>query len=94
LPPSIIITEVRKVILKQRSRQQADAVTQAMRSGIVVPIDDPIAALAANLFIQHQLPLADSLIYAVTLAKNAVLWTQDKHFEGLPHVRYFAKNNG
>ena len=91
LIPSIVITEVRKVALKQRTLEQADEVTQAMRSGIVVPIDEEIAISAADLFIKHKLPLADSLIYAIALAHKATLWTQDQHFEGLPQIRYFPK---
>ncbi len=91
LIPSIVITEVRKVALKQRPPAKADEVTQAMRSGIVIPIDEEIAISAAALFIKHKLPLADSLIYAITLAHKATLWTQDDDFEGLPHVRYFPK---
>lgn len=89
--PSIVLTEVRKVILKQRTVAKADEVTQSMLSGIVIPIDEAIAIAAADLFIKHKLPLADSLIYAVTLAHNATLWTQDDDFEGLPNVRYFPK---
>jgi toxin FitB len=89
--PSIVLTEVRKVTLKQRTVAKADEVTQSMLSGIVIPIDEAIAIAAADLFIKHKLPLADSLIYAVTLAHNATLWTQDDDFEGLPNVRYFPK---
>jgi toxin FitB len=89
--PVIVITEVRKVVLQQRSLTEANQVTQAMRSGKVVSIDDRIAVSAADLFIQYRLPLADSLIYAVALAHQATLWTQDHHFEGLPHVRYYPK---
>jgi predicted nucleic acid-binding protein len=89
--PSIVLTEVRKVTLKQRTAAKADEVTQSMRSGIVISIDEAIAVAAADLFIKHKLPLADSLIYAVTLAHNATLWTQDDDFEGLPNVRYFPK---
>ena len=89
--PSIVLTEVRKVTLKQRTVAKADEVTQSMLSGIVIPIDEAIAIAAADLFIKHKLPLADSLIYAVTLAHNATLWTQDDDFEGLPNVRYFQK---
>ena len=89
--PSIVLTEVRKVTLKQRTAAKADEVTQSMRSGLVIPIDEAIAVAAADLFIKHKLPLADSLIYAVTLAHNATLWTQNDDFEGLPNVRYFPK---
>ncbi len=89
--PAIVIAEVRKVVLKQRTREMADTVTQSMRSGIVVSIDEEIAVAAADLFIKHKLPLADSLIYAVALAHKATLWTQDDHFKDLPRVRYYPK---
>jgi predicted nucleic acid-binding protein len=89
--PTIVLTEVRKIVLSQRTHRQADEVTQAMRSGVIIPIDEEIAISAADLFIKHKLPLADSLIYAITLEHKANLWTQDADFEGLPHVRYFPK---
>jgi predicted nucleic acid-binding protein len=40
---------------------------------------------------QPSLPLADSVIYAMARKLDATLWTQDKDFEGLEHVRYVAK---
>ncbi|PWU07311.1 MAG: VapC toxin family PIN domain ribonuclease [Verrucomicrobia bacterium] len=91
LVPSILITEVRKVILRQRNGFQADEVTRAMRSATVISIDENLAVAAADLAIRHKLPFADSLVYAVTLAWKATLWTQDDDFEDLPHVRYFRK---
>lgn len=91
LIPTIVITEVRRVALKQRTVEKADEVTQSMRTGIVVSIDEKIAIFAAELFVRYKLPLADSLIYAITLAHKATLWTQDHHFEGLPQVRYYPK---
>jgi predicted nucleic acid-binding protein len=89
--PTIVITEIRKVALRERPPEKAEEVTRAMLSGILVPIDEDIAVSAADLFIKHKLPLADSLIYAVTLAHKATLWTQDDDFKGLPHVKYFPK---
>ena len=89
--PTAVITEVRKVALKQRPPEKAEEVTRAMLSGVLVHIDEDIAVSAADLFIRHKLPLADSLIYAVTLAHKATLWTQDIDFDGLPNVRYFPK---
>jgi CRISPR-associated endonuclease Cas3-HD len=82
--PTIVIAEVRKVALKKRSPEKSEKVTRAMLSGILVNIDEKIAVSAADLFIKHKLPLADSLIYAVTLAQNATLWTQDDDFQGPP----------
>lgn len=34
--------------------------------------------------------MADSVMYATARAHDALLWTQDADFEGLPHVRYRA----
>lgn len=89
--PSIVVTEVRKVVLKQRTADAAEAVTDSMLSGIIVPLDANIAISAADFFIQYKLPLADSIIYATARNQNATLWTQDDDFKGLPHVKYFPK---
>ena len=35
--------------------------------------------------------MADGIILATARSAGAVLWTQDADFEGLAHVRYFAK---
>lgn len=91
LVPSITLTEVRKVVRQQRSLSKADTVTRAMLSGRVIPIDEEVAIMAADLFAEHKLPLADSLIYATALIHRATLWTQDAHFKGLPQVKYFQK---
>jgi len=89
--PGIVLTEVRKVALRQRSLKEAETVTDSMSSGMIVPADTAISILAADLFIEHKLALADSIIYATTLNQNATLWTQDIDFKGLPNVKYFPK---
>ncbi len=35
--------------------------------------------------------MADALVYAAALTVRAELWTQDKDFEHLLHVKYFPK---
>jgi len=89
--PTIVITEVRKVALKQRTAAEADAVTDSMQAGIVIAVDAAISILAADLLIKHNLSLADSIIYATALTHKATLWTQDADFKGLPQVKYFPK---
>ncbi|MFT6180609.1 MAG: putative nucleic acid-binding protein [Akkermansiaceae bacterium] len=91
LVPAIVITEVRKVALRQRTSDQAESITRSLLAAEVIEIDSEIAVAAADLAIKHKLPLADSLIYAITLAKKATLWTQDDDFKDLPRVRYFPK---
>lgn len=93
--PAIIITEIRKVVLREKGVEAGVeagvTITRSLLAAQVVPIDESIATAAADLPIQHMLPLADSLIYTTTLAHKATLWTQDDDFKGLPHVIYFPK---
>jgi len=60
-----------------------------MLNAQVVPLDVPLSIRAANIGRAYQLPMADSIIYATVMQHDAVLWTADKHFDGLPKVRYF-----
>ncbi len=49
------------------------------------------SSLWIEYFLQYKLPMADSIIYATAQIYNAEIYTQDKHFENLKQVRYFAK---
>jgi len=58
---------------------------------IVVPLDTPIALLAADLHREHKLATADAIVYATARHQGAELLTCDAHFEGLSDVALFAK---
>lgn len=89
--PTITIAEVFKRILQQRDETSALRAVAVMQQGEVIPLDATLALAAARLGLAHKLPLADSLIYATALLRNATLWTQDEHFRGLQGVKCFAK---
>jgi len=61
-----------------------------MQQGRVVDLDPSLCLEAAELSVQHRLPMADSLILASARQHRATLWTQDSDFEGLDGVRYRA----
>jgi len=86
--PTISLYEVFKRIVQQRSENEALQVVAAMQQGRVVEMDARIALSAARISIDRQLPMADSIMLATAQAYDAVLWTQDSHFEGIPNVRY------
>ena len=90
LVPSITLLEVFKWTSKRSGRDHALRAVAAMRQGTVVNLDESLALQAAELGLQHRLPLADSVIYATARRGDAVLWTQDADFEGLEGVRYVA----
>ncbi|MEZ5276872.1 MAG: type II toxin-antitoxin system VapC family toxin [Opitutaceae bacterium] len=85
--PVITICEVFKKVLREKGEGEALQVASLMQSGTVVNLDQDLALEAAR----YSLPLADSIILATAVAHEAVLWTQDVHFQNLPNVRYFPK---
>ena len=91
LVPAVVVYEVFRRVLQQRGEDAALQAAALLQQGRLVELTAPLALTAARLGLQHRLPLADSIIYATTLASDATLWTQDGDFEGLPHVRYTAK---
>lgn len=86
--PIISVYEVFKKVLRERGEDDALQVVSLMQGGQLIDLDCALALEAAR----HQLPLADSVIYATALRFNATLWTQDEHFEGLSNVRYFPRS--
>ncbi len=89
----VAIYEVWKYTILHADESRAQVILAFMRQGTLVPVDADIAILAAALSIKKKTPMADSLIYATAVSRQATLWTQDQHFEGLDHVRYFPKIN-
>ena len=75
--PAICIYEVFKKILSLTNEKKSLEIVATMRMGEVVPFDDQRALSAANLSHLYKLPMAESIILAVSQEYKAVLWTQD-----------------
>ena len=91
LVPSITLTEVFKVILRQRSEEAALRAVAHMEQGEFAPLDEGLAVDAAYFGVKFKLPLADSIIFATAQKYEAVVWTQDADFRDLKNVRYYPK---
>ena len=91
LVPSITLYEVFKVVCRQLGEDAALQAVAMMQQGRVIELSSSIALLAAKLSLDVKTPMADSIILATAQTYQAVLWTQDDDFEGLPGVRYFPK---
>jgi toxin FitB len=88
--PTLSLFEVYRHMLRHVGREEALNVVAAMRGGVVVDLDDRLALEAAELSVEAQLALADSILLATARAHGADFWTQDSDFEGLAGVRYRA----
>jgi predicted nucleic acid-binding protein len=89
--PTLSILEVFKWALRERGEDDALQAAALMQQGQVVELDTNLALLAAKLGVEHKLPLADSVILATAQAHEAILWTQDRDFEGIKGVRFIPK---
>lgn len=89
--PTIILYETFKKLILESDENKALVSLAHMQQAKIVEIDSSIALYAAKLSIQHKLPMADAIIYAVAKKFGAVVWTQDEHFEAMEDVKYFPK---
>ena len=85
--PVITLYEVFKYLARVKGAESATRAALYMQRGRVIDLDSSIVLAAAG----NGLPMADSLIYATAQAHEAMVWTQDAHFDGLTGVRYFRK---
>lgn len=86
LIPTIVLYEVRKVLLVQKGKTLADVFFSYALRKTIVPFDEVLAIKAADLSIFHKLSMADAIIYATAKHYGAQLVTSDGHFENLPGV--------
>jgi len=89
--PTICMYEVFKRMLIQRGEEDALQAIGVMSLGVISDLTQEIAINAAQISSELKIAMADSLILATARKYNAVLWTQDIDFAGLPDVQYFPK---
>jgi predicted nucleic acid-binding protein len=84
--PTIVVYEVYKKIKKDRTEEEALLAVSLMKKTSLIPLEESIALLAADLSLKYTLPMADAMVYATALEKNAELITSDAHFKDLEKV--------
>jgi predicted nucleic acid-binding protein len=89
--PAITVYEVFKTVLRQRNESDALQAVALMLQGLVVDLTASISILAAKISLEHELPMADSIILATARLYGATVWTQDSDFEGIDGVQYIPK---
>ena len=89
--PTVTIYEVFKVVLRESGENDALQAAVAMRKGTVVDLTAARAIAASKLSLEHNLPMADSIILATAKEVNATIWTQDSDFMNMANVKYFPR---
>ena len=73
LVPAIVLYEVYNVLKRQVGEEKALLAFGHMMDSLVIPLDDNLALLAADVSLRHNLAMADAIVYAVALANNCKL---------------------
>jgi toxin FitB len=89
--PTITIYEVFKVVCRQRGEDAALQTAALMQQGRIVELTPSLAMVSARTSLELGLPMADCIILSTARLYDALLWTQDEHFQGLPDVRYYRR---
>jgi len=89
--PTVTIYEVFKVILRESGENEALQAVVAMQKGTVVDLSAQLAIAASKLSLEHNLPMANSIILATAQESKAIIWTQDSDFKSISNVKYFPK---
>jgi len=89
--PAVTIYEVFKVIIRESGENDALLAAMAMQKGTVVDLTVSLAIAASKLSLEHDLPMADSIILATAQECGATIWTQDSDFETMNNVKYFPR---
>jgi len=89
--PTVTIYEVFKVVLRESRENEALEAVAAMQKGKVVDLTPSLAIAASKLSLEHNLPMADSIILSTAREYDAIVWTLDSDFKDLKGVKYFSK---
>lgn len=86
LTPTIILYEVYKKFLKERTEEDALVVAAQIAKTNIVPLSPEYAILAAEISAAHSLSMADAIIYSTALRERCKVVTSDPHFQKLDSV--------
>lgn len=91
ITPTIIMYEVYKHSKRLRGEESALDAVAAMQKTRIVPLNDELSLIAADLSLEYKLPMADSIILATARLYEADVVTSDADFEGVPGVTFIPK---
>ena len=87
ITPAIVIYEVYKKLKRELGDEMAGTCLTWISKTWIVPVDQAIALMAAELSIEFSLAMADALVLATSRMSSAELVTSDADFRKVPGVR-------
>ena len=90
--PVLALYEVHRFLSRKAQTRQLEECLNVMRRGTVVELTDARAIAASLASQRHGLAMADAVMYSIAREFDAVLWTQDIDYQGLPGVEFQPKD--
>ena len=91
--PTLTLYEVFKRTHQLAGETTALNTVAVMMQGAVIDLSSSLALESARLSLETGLAMADAIILATSRSHDAVLWTQDAHFEGMEKVEFRRKQD-
>jgi len=90
ITPTIVLYEVYKKIKRDRTEEEALLAVSFMNKTQIIPLEESIALLAVDLSLKFSLPMADAIVYATAVQKDAKVITSDADFKDLDKVVFIS----
>ena len=85
---AVAIHELYSISLAREGRETAKLRVALMKKSFqVVPVDDQVAQMSAELRHKHNLSMGDSMIAATAAILNAVCVSDDPHFQQIKEIK-------
>ena len=91
ITPTIVVYEVYKHAKRLRGEKGALDAVAAMQKTQIVPLNEELALVSADLSLEAKLPMADAIVLATARLYGAEVITSDADFSGIPGVTYLPK---
>ncbi len=91
LMPAIILYEVYKILKREVGEEKALLAAGYMKNSVVIPFDDTLALVAADIAIQEKLAMADAIIVAISRVHNCRIISSDADLREQSNVYYISK---
>ena len=91
LMPAIILYEVYKVLKREVGEEKALLAAGYMKSSTVIPLDDTLALVAADIALKEKLAMADAIIVAISRVHDCKIISSDADLKEQFNVNYIPK---
>ncbi len=89
--PAVSFFEVHRYLSRKADSVRLNECLEVMRRGTVIELNTARAIAASETAQKHRLAMADAIMYSIAREFDALFWTQDIDYQGLPGVNYFPR---